>query len=80
MPAQHIRPTSIVGWPVGLEFIAGDSLRDPGLSRDNFRRPLKTHMFTSTHSVNRLLTYLLTYFPTLPMFGTLLPLFNDPVF
>ena len=45
MLAQRIRSTGFLcGWPVALT--VPDSLRDPDLGRDGFRRLLKTHLFT----------------------------------
>jgi len=42
MPAQHIQPSCLLsGRPVGVEFIARQSV-----SSDDFRRLLKTHLFT----------------------------------
>jgi len=49
MPAQHTRAFSVAG--PSLWKSPPDSLRDPDLGKDGFRRLLKTHLFTLYRSI-----------------------------
>jgi len=48
-PSQHVRPPPgfCCGWPDGLELSLPDNLRDPELITNNFKRLLKTFLFSA---------------------------------
>ena len=38
---------SFCGWPCDMELVIRQSMRDPAISRDSFRRSLKTFLFSA---------------------------------